>query len=181
MSSFCNAKVGRKLVNPPYTLADKCHLSKKAIRLIMKYLPIIGGLVVLAYSIFSIVRLHAREPVPVTIEALERGEIKDGEYVRVTGGWAIYSGVYEERSAGGKSITYFCHPLFSEDNDVFDRLDALAIQYGSVEAIPDSAMPELHAFKVLVKTRRFDDLDDIPEFEEQIEVTGTVSDSVGFN
>ncbi|MFH1550909.1 MAG: hypothetical protein ABIH04_10165 [Planctomycetota bacterium] len=147
----------------------------------MKYLPILGGLVLIVYSIISLVQIHARGPVDVTIEQLEKGEFPEGEYVRVTGGWAVYGGVYEERVAGSGSITYFCHPLFSEDNEVFDRLDALAGQYGSVEAIPDSEMPELHTFKVLVKTERYAELDDIPDLEERIVVTGAVSDSVGFD
>ena len=136
----------------------------------MKYLPILGGLVLIVYSIISLVQIHAKQPVDVTIEQLEKGEFPEGEYVRVKGGWSFYVGPYSYKGTDDQEIHTFCHPLFSEDDPFLNRLESMG-EFQTMEDIPR----DQRVFKVMVRTTRFDHLNEVPDGSHKVTIEGTVS------
>ena len=135
----------------------------------MKYLPILGGLALIAYSIISLVQIHAKQPVDVTIEQLEKGEFPEGEYVRVTGGWPVYVGAYSYKGPDDQNIHTFCYPLLSEDDPFLNRLESIGA-FQTVESIPK----DQRVFKVMVRTTRFDHVNEVPDISQKVTIEGPV-------
>ncbi|QDU90770.1 hypothetical protein Pla175_41830 [Pirellulimonas nuda] len=139
-----------------------------------KALVVLGG-AVLAY--FGIQELRVGmsstpEPVGVDLAEVESGAIIDNnhwllsEHVAVFGA-AIYE--YEKWTGnGGKELdertkcTWCYYPVMSYDHEYVRTISALEAEYGSLDKLTDQELPALDGFKVLVRTKEFKTVGDIP-------------------
>ncbi len=155
----------------------------------MRYIPFFAGIALFAFSIVSLVELHDQEPIELSIEDVIAGKFQDGDYICVTGGWGLYSGVYEFQSqdasdtgedhTASTGISCLFYPLFSPDNTIckdgsLERSDAI-----EDEKEYDAFLNQIRDIKVVVKTKKYKNLGDIPiKCSKNSRIKGTIKHGV---
>jgi len=80
-----------------------------------------------------------------------------------------------EEPSEDTSVSYTYYPIISENHSYFFQIGALLQSFGAADAIPENLWPEIKQFSVLVKTKRFEQIKDIPmDWKEDASVEGLV-------
>lgn len=140
----------------------------------LKIAAIIGGAMLAFFGIqeYRVSSGTTAEPIEVDLAEVEAGQQIDNSHWRLGPHLALYGGcVYEckvSKHATGEPgpdarCNYCYYPVISYQHDYIQKLAALQEQYGSLDAAPDNEFPTLNDIKVIVKTKQFKTLGDIPE------------------
>ena len=140
----------------------------------MKYLPLLVGVGLIAFCVISIVQLHAVEPVAVSIEDVVEGNFPEDTYVRVTGGIAVYRYAYLQKQGEKDKVEVICYPLYAKNDEVLDKIATALSTYPSAEAIPVNWYKQNLHCQVLVKTKKYGRLSEIPTEADQVAVVGSI-------
>jgi len=104
---------------------------------------------------------------------LEAGGKPDNNHITIGGHTAcyyasVYSYYTKKKNRGAKAtdttrLSYVFYPIISSNHPFNQELVNLLTKYGSLDKIPDEVdLPQIDQFVVLVKTKRFGTLKDIP-------------------
>lgn len=148
----------------------------------IKLIIVVVGLVMAFFGIqeFRVSRGTTSEPLVADLTKLEGGEALTNNHIRLGKHFAYYPGtVYSYRQSkyssaeptGSTSISYCYYPVVSTDHAFVKTLADLLLaerqgeEGGAGEAVQpaDETLPDLRDFTVLVKTKRFDTINAIPE------------------
>ncbi len=137
----------------------------------MRYILFFAGIALLALSIVSLVELQGQEPTEISIEDVLAGKFEDGDYVRVTGGWAYYAGVLEfseqnvidvkENCDADTRIICFYYPIFVSDNSRFKDVKLEGLDSIEYEKQAEVILCDMHDIRVIVKTDKYKKLGEI--------------------
>jgi hypothetical protein len=136
------------------------------------------------------------EPIAVDLAKLEAGEPLASIHITVGPHYALYDSSVYSSSNGieGESLNYskgklgagndvdcVFYPIVSKGNANIKDLEDLKKKYGGLDKIPQGDLPTPTHFTVLVRTRRFVKVRDIPDdaFKEETSVQGLVVNEVG--
>ena len=116
-------------------------------------------------------------PAAVELGALEDGAKPSSNYVRIGPHLRMYPEcLYEyedEHNLGdtpSSKVTKAYYPIISTEHPFLKRLGELGDRHGGLEKVPDDAnWPEIRNFAVLVKTKKFRRIGDIPDTAEDSE------------
>ncbi len=112
-----------------------------------------------------------QKPQPVELADLENNAKVTNNNAALNDFWALYpNAIYQytkskysnDEPTDATSIDFSYFPIISDEHPYFDRLNEVAEKYGAVEEIPDEEWPEVGDFSVLVKSKRFATVGDIP-------------------
>lgn len=146
-------------------------------RIILILLGIGGAIAFNGWQEFQVSRNAGSAPLALDLAQVEKGTALKSNYVTLGPHWAIYGGSvysYEAPKSGNQDATptskvhYAYYPVISDDHPFFRQLAQLTEQYGSEEAIPDAEWPEIGRISMLIKTKRFHQVRDIPDGWEQV-------------
>lgn len=153
----------------------------------LKLLLLIGG-GVLAFLGFQEYQLSAGtsvEPEAIELSTIEDGGVPENPYLEIGPHWALYGGsVYEYRQGRFETgepelstdVTHTYYPIVSDSHPFIQTLASLEERYGSLADAPEEEFPELRGnIAVLVKTKVFDTIGDIPDgFDRSEGIQGLV-------
>jgi len=140
----------------------------------MRFLPLLVGIGLIGFCAISIVQIHAVEPVDVSIEDVVEGNFPEDTYVRVTGGIAVYRYAYLQKQGEKDKVEVICYPLYSENDEVLDKIATALSTYPSAEAIPINWYKQNLHCQVLVRTKKYGRLSEIPTEADQVAVVGSI-------
>jgi hypothetical protein len=133
---------------------------------------VLGGMLAFfGFQEWRVSRGSTAEPLAVELAEVEAGRAPENNHWKLGECVALYSScVYEYEQSkystaepdGETKINHCYYPVISKGHPFLSQLSALAAKHGSVEAIPESEVPALNNFAVLVKSRQFKQLGDIP-------------------
>lgn len=135
-------------------------------------LIVLGGMgAYYGYEEYSVGSAASDVPVAVELSALEAGEAPDN-HITVGSHWAIYPTAVGWGEQDSDQLDYLYYPVVSESHPYNKAVDAVVAKYQG-EAIPEEEQPSLGSLGLLVKTKRFDAMSDVPEqWGEEASVTG---------
>lgn len=148
-------------------------------------LIVVGGvLAFMGYEEFVVSQKTSDTAMEIALADIEKNQALDNYFVNVGPHWAVYPGLiynYEASKYGSdepkdsSKVNFAYYPIVSNDHPYVVATDALMEKYGSAEAIPDEAWPAFKQFAVLVKTKRFKTVGQLPEdWGEEAYVEGLV-------
>lgn len=138
------------------------------------------GLSIYGYQEHTLTQIADTEPARLDIANLEQGraDLSNAHVVIGTHIAAYPDCIFEFQQSGSKEpaptdkLNYVYYPILSEGSPYIQQLRPLLVRYPN--GIPESvAYPELRDVAVMVKTRQFETVADIPErYVRQDSVTG---------
>ncbi len=138
---------------------------------IKNFVPIGLGCVVafVGYQEFGLLRLSTEEPVPTELALLEGGAPPPNLHLEIGHHWKVWDElIYSYSLKGGQSeapdtrVDYAYYPILSDEHSYFDQVDALGDRYGTGGTLLEQDIPAVGTFAVLVRTRAFKRLGEIP-------------------
>ena len=129
------------------------------------------GLLIKGCSEYNISARSGDIPAEIRLSSLEKGEETDDIYLKFDEHWRIFpASVYEyETYRGGEQkptnyskVNYVYYPIISGEHNYLSSLMKVSQKYGEIHKIPENEMPRIKDFRILVKTDRFEFIDEIP-------------------
>lgn len=118
-----------------------------------------------------------RTPLNVELLELESGMIPETYFLEIGSHWAVYDALIYSYNEGQRNdssdelkLNYAFYPVISDQHPYNVAIDKLLEEYGN--NVPEKLIPEFRNFTVLVKTKRFKTVGDIPanwDYMESIE------------
>lgn len=145
---------------------------KLSFRLKLALVVIGGAIAYLGHQEIQVSEGASEQPQKVTLEELEEGRLPDNTHLEIAPHWRMYSELvfrYETKKgetgepAPTAKVEYAYYPILSDSHPFVRRMRNLETLYGGAEAIPDEQLPAVDDFSVLVKTRRYRKVGDLPE------------------
>jgi hypothetical protein len=119
------------------------------------------------------------EPLEVNLQYLEDGNEIENNHVLVGPHFADLFGIVYEWEGTEENINYMYYPIVSEKNSYVKQLVGLKKHYGSMNDIPDELWPTADNVVVLVKTRRYKKISEVPaELLAEEKVQGMVVNKI---
>jgi hypothetical protein len=155
----------------------------------LKIALIIGG-GVLAWFGFQEMLLNSgssSKAVVVDLAELESGRTPEDNHLKIGEHLAVYPGCVYSYSANSKyesvtpttRIQYCYYPVISNSHPFLRAVDEVQQRHGGIENVPEEEFPTIDDFALLVKTRRFQTLGDIPDgFVNEPQLQGMVVNQV---
>jgi len=139
----------------------------------LKIALIVGG-GVLAWFGFQELLLNSgssSQAVEVDLAELESGQSPGDNHLKIGEHLAVYPGCVYSYSANSQyeavtpttRIQYCYYPVISHSHSFLQAVDEVQQMHGGIENVPDEEFPTIDEFSLLVKTRRFRTLGDIPD------------------
>jgi hypothetical protein len=152
-------------------------------------LIIIGAtLIFKGYEEFKVSQKTSDVASEVELADLEKSGALENNYVTIGEHWAVFPAcIYEYKTSkydskepnNSTKVTSTYYPIISNAHPYIVTTDALALQYGGYDKIPDEKRPDFKQFAILVKTNKYKTIGAIPEdWLEQNQVTGLVVNEV---
>ncbi|MDJ0785733.1 MAG: hypothetical protein QNK05_02925 [Myxococcota bacterium] len=140
------------------------------LKLVMVFL---GGIVAfLGFQERTLSEGATQEPLAVTLEDLESGQVPTNPHLEVGEHWRTNAEIvfrYEQPAGEPEGqpspkakVDYAYYPIFSDSLPGVNNLANLTKLYGGADKIPESQLPEVGDFAVIVKTKRFKTVAQIP-------------------
>lgn len=135
-------------------------------------LMVLGGFgVYTGYSEYTVGSRASAEPVAVELSELEAGRVPDN-HLTVGAHWAIYATAVGWGDEDKDTLDYLHYPVVSESHPYNQAVDIVSAKYPEGE-VPEAEVPKLESLGLLVKTKRFDAMSDVPEgWEKEDSLTG---------
>ncbi len=148
-------------------------------------LIVIGAVIAfIGYEEFKVSQGTTKEPLEIELAKLEQGESIKNSHLKIAEHWALFPySVYEYEQSRGETgeppstakVNYAYYPIISNDHPYLVKLDELAEEYGDFDQIPDEEWPSIDNLPVLVKSKEFATIADIPyDWEFKSNVQGLV-------
>ncbi len=110
------------------------------------------------------------EPAALTLEAIEQGVEVDNahvilsEYIGVTDELIYYctTSKYSQEIKETTKVDYTYTPLVSENHPFINKFIEVLNKYPEGEEVPESEYPKLNEFTVLLKSKRYETVADLP-------------------
>ena len=144
-----------------------------ALRLTLVLIAMGAGLGLAGYQEFQVGNGASEQAQPVALEEIEAGRIPDNTHLEIGSHWRMYQQlVFRWESESGEAtseppasakVEYAYYPIVSDSHPFFSEVRKLAASYGRVDAIPEPEFPVLERFAVLVKTKQFGTVGELPE------------------
>jgi hypothetical protein len=159
---------------------------RRVIPLIFFLLIVIGVILIInGYMEYTAAQGTSSTPKQIELNTLEQGATLMNNYVIIGPHWRLYpAAVYHytiPKSATSQdpkpeyTVAGTYYPIISDQHPFMVQLRSLAEKYGAAEAIPNSEVPNLTDFTVLVKTFEFPTIGAIPnEISKADKVEGLV-------
>ncbi|MCP4347508.1 MAG: hypothetical protein GY795_18540 [Desulfobacterales bacterium] len=143
------------------------------------------GACYLGYNEFVVAKGTTEIPVEVELADMEKGTVPENNHMKIGRHLRLYpASIYKyerpknsdsEKAEPHYKVTCAYYPIISFSHSYFDRMRSVIEEYGSTDAVPEDKWPNFDDFKVLVKTKTFKTINDIPnDFEEKEALTGLV-------
>jgi hypothetical protein len=156
------------------------------------FMALLGcGLSAWGYAESQVGGKASAEPVAVDLAKLEAGQKATDNHIQIGPHYAIYdSSMYllkqKKKGRFGRAqdtdkIENVYYPIVSADNPEAKELERLEKQFGDLNDVPDNIdLPVPKKFVILVKTRRFKTVDDIPLvfFRKENSIRGLVINEI---
>jgi len=134
----------------------------------------IGGvLMFVGFQEFRVSQGTSTKAELLDLSAVEAGEKPGNSHVKIGGHTAVHGGaIYEYRQSKYSNadptpktkITHAYYPIISKEHPFNVGWAELAQKYASLDEIPEGEkLPELTTFSVIVKTKRFETIGNIPD------------------
>ena len=125
-------------------------------------------------------------PSTIKLAGLESGGEISNNYLTLDEHWALYgAAVYYTRTKYNKevkestTVDYTYYPALSLQHPYMVKLTSLQERYGELSKVPDSEFPQLDTIDILIKTKKFKTVGDIPKFiDTKKDMTGLVINSI---
>lgn len=152
-------------------------------------LIIIGAvLAFVGYEEFVLSSIAKQEPTTVDMYELETSTSVDNAHIKITEHDAIYGGMvysYKQKKGdtgeptGSSLVSETYYAVLSTQHSFIESLEALWVQYP--DGIPDEVeYPELNNIRAIIKTKRFETVDELPEasIQRESELQGIVINEI---
>jgi hypothetical protein len=116
------------------------------------------------YNEYQVAQGTTSEPQEVCLQYLESGNAIDNNHVKIGPHFAdIYNCVYETRDKKEERVDKLYYGIVSETNHYISDIQDLEDKWGNLENVPeDVEWPAMDQVAVLVKTKRYTNINDVP-------------------
>ena len=129
------------------------------------------SLIFVGYTEFKVSQGSTLEPLEIELALLEQGEAIDNNHLKIAEHWALFPySIYEYQTFKGETddpkptakVNYTYYPIISNEHPYLAKLDELEKEYGGLDKVPDKKWPAIGDLAVLVKSKEFATIADIP-------------------
>lgn len=135
-------------------------------------LIVVGGVFVwLGYNEYRLSDGATGTAQPIELAEIEAGRIPENAHLEVGPHWRMYQELlfrYQQKWGSDEvtaetPIEYSYYPILSTSHPFFAELEKSRQAYGGVEQIAEEALPTVETFSMLVKTKQFKTVGDLPD------------------